>query len=108
MANNFKTKINEEIQKFFTEKLGENYKVEVNWGAPITTINITTETEQRKNIWRLSFNDETQDYSLTTFGYKIEDEKVYPDATSIDSGVIKFLIENSISISEKVLNPEQN
>jgi hypothetical protein len=30
MANNFKTKINEEIQKFFTEKLGENYKVEVN------------------------------------------------------------------------------
>jgi hypothetical protein len=99
-------KINASLKGFFEQSFGEKTVVTAKWGVPIIQIQIDSERENNKYSWIVTFSTETDFFEISSMGYKIEDDLVKPDSTSINSETINFIIENAKMISESVLNPQ--
>lgn len=96
---------------FFKEVFGEDYKIEYQWGIPISTIIITLEKDSQKSIWKITFeiDSEEKNFSLTTFGSRVENEKTVPEQNTIESNLIYFIIEKCREITNSAFksNPEK-
>lgn len=90
------------IKDHFEKVFGEDYNFEVNWGMPIVVLTITFEKEERKSIWKLGFNMDDENYELSMLGIKTEDEKEFPDWSTIDKNTVDFIIKRTIEISEQL------
>jgi hypothetical protein len=89
------------LKKHFEQSFGEESKVEVNWGFPIITVEITLNHPETKTIFKITFNSDTEDYDLSSYAIKMVDGKEIPDFASISKQVIDFIIKDSNAITEQ-------
>lgn len=99
-------KIDLNLKEFFTQSFGEGHEVLVKWGVPIVQIQIESQREKNKYAWILTFITDTDFFEISSMGYKIEEDLIKPDSTSITSETINFIIENTKRIVEEILNPQ--
>jgi len=99
-------KINLALKEFFEKSFNGEAVVTAKWGVPIIQIQVDSERENSKYAWILTFSTDTDFFEISSIGYKIEEDVIKPDSTSINSDTIRFIIENSKQVAESILNPQ--
>lgn len=105
MLKELKGNAEKALLSFFKESLGDGYVIKVNWGIPMTYIDVTFKNEKEEISWSFSLNQETEDYGIGIKAVNFVDGKEVPVFGSVSREILVFILGNALRISNEVLNP---
>ena len=111
MLKNIKTRNEKILKEYFEKALDGKAKVEVDWGFPISTVEIFIETESTELTTKITFDMLEDRYKIRILSFRTDkipvqegDEQLFekvPDWGEIDSETINYFKDTIINISEQ-------
>ena len=102
MLNQVKEKNEQIFIDHFNEVFGDKFNVQCEWGFPVMMLEFATKNEEFVMKWRVTIDVAKPDYSLQTYGAKIEEDKEIPQFATIDKTTLEFILTRAIILSQNL------
>ena len=86
----------------FNEVFGEKFAIECEWGFPVMILQFSTKNEEFVVKWRITIDVAKPDYTLQTYGARIEGDIEIPQFATIDKTTLEFILTRAIMLSQNL------
>lgn len=91
----------------FNEVFGGKFDVQCEWGFPVMILEFATKNEEFVVKWRITVDVTKPDYTLQTYGAKIEEGKEIPQFATIDKTTLEFILSRAMMLSNNLFPQEE-
>ena len=107
MLDQVKQKNQQIFVDHFNEVFGGKFDVQCEWGFPVMMLEFATKNEEFVVKWRITVDVTKPDYTLQTYGAKIEEDKEIPQFATIDKTTLEFILSRAIMLSQSLFPQDQ-
>jgi len=100
--NEIKARNEKVFVNYFEKVFGKDFLVECDWGFPTLVLKIGSDKNNKRNQWNFGINVTSREFSLKTYGAKLENEVWIPDNASIDSKTLNFILDSVVNLSNRI------
>lgn len=86
----------------FNEVFGSKFDVECEWGFPVMILQFSSKNEEFIVKWRITVDVTKPDYSLQTYGAKLQGDIEIPQFATIDKTTLEFILTRAIMLSQSL------